>query len=1032
MVRRKSARIISLGLIIALFFGSISPLTSLQVYANADTETTATAEIATATTVAATAGTEAETAATEVAATEATATSVSSDDETYVNEMISNNYTKVSGKYTAPLYTGEKLEYKASDCFLKSDTATIASDNYDYKNEVVSMNIGDTATFAIDIPETAQYYVKFDYLSHDDSILPVELSFQVNGAYPFYEARRLSFETTWVSKQEQSVDRYGNEIVSIPDKLIQWESKYLMDASYRYSTPLKVELQKGTNEFTLAVSEGSVLIGNMYLEPVEEVSEYTGSEEAAGSGLITIQGEGFTYRNDSSIRAVAEFEADLDPYEVTDTLLNTIDKDSFKTAGQKVTYEFTVDKTGYYNIAANYRQSDKSDFPVFMDVAIDGTIPSTAFQAYPFAYTTSFKNETLSADDGNLSVYLEEGTHTISFTISNDNLREILEAIDEIMNGVNDLSLEVTKVAGTNKDKYRDLDIVKYIPDVQERLLNWADELDSLRDSMMVYNPEVKSIASFSSMSISSKQLRSLAEEPNELTYRVAELATSMNSVNKNLANAIDVINKSKISFDRIYIFQEDSKLPAKVGIFKSTVKSVQRFFSSFINQAYSTSNVDDAHLQIWVNRSRQYLEIMQKMIDEDFTAKTGIEVDLSIMPDQNKLVLANASGDAPDIATGINYAIPFELAIRGATVDLTKFSDFKEVANRYQAGLHIPATIGNGIYAMPETMNFWVLFYRTDIMDKLGLKVPDTIDDVVAMLPELQMRGLNFFYPTAQMLVMRNFHGTTPLIFQNGGSLYGEYAGDTELDSDASVEALTKLTELFTIYNIPVDIPNFYQHFRNGDLPIGIADYATYNLLVNAAPEIANSWSVALVPGTKQADGTISRTTSGGAESTVMFKSGDDETVTLTDGTTMNREDAAWEFMKWWSSTETQIEYGQTLQISYGEEYIWPTANLDAFMELPWDTEDKAVIAEQSTYVVEAPRILGTYMLERELSNCFNDVVVNGKNLRSRVDAAVKVINRETERKLEEFGYIDSEGNVLKEYKVPTLAGVKEILGIE
>ena len=36
----------------------------------------------------------------------------------------------------------------------------------------------------------------------------------------------------------------------------------------------------------------------------------------------------------------------------------------------------------------------------------------------------------------------------------------------------------------------------------------------------------------------------------------------------------------------------------------------------------------------------------------------------ISLMPDQNKLVLANASGDAPDIATGLNYAQPYELAI--------------------------------------------------------------------------------------------------------------------------------------------------------------------------------------------------------------------------------------------------------------------------------------------------------------------------------------------------------------------------------
>ena len=47
----------------------------------------------------------------------------------------------------------------------------------------------------------------------------------------------------------------------------------------------------------------------------------------------------------------------------------------------------------------------------------------------------------------------------------------------------------------------------------------------------------------------------------------------------------------------------------------------------------------------------------MQKLIDEEFTPATGIEVDLSLMPDQNKLVLANASGDAPDMLIAVSPA---------------------------------------------------------------------------------------------------------------------------------------------------------------------------------------------------------------------------------------------------------------------------------------------------------------------------------------------------------------------------------------
>ena len=315
--------------------------------------------------------------------------------------------------------------------------------------------------------------------------------------------------------------------------------------------------------------------------------------------------------------------------------------------------------------------------------------------------------------------------------------------------------------------------------------------------------------------------------------------------------------------------------------------------------------------------------------------------------------------------------------------------------------------------------MNFYVMFYRSDILEKLGLEAPDTVEELIAMLPDLQMRGLNVYYPTASMLVMRNFHGTTPLIFQHGGTLYGETASELMVNSEASIEGITALTELFTLYNLPVDVPNFYQHFRNGDLPIGIADFNAYNLILNAAPEIANSWEIALVPGVEDPEtGRMNRYMSGGSESTVMFKSNE------------AREQQAWQFMDWWSSAQVQAEFGQMLQIMYGDEYIWPTANLEAFGNLPYPTAHKDVIMEQAENILEAPRLLASYMLERELSNAFNDIVVNGKNLRTRVDDVVKTVSRETARKLEEFGYMDSEGNVKEEYLVPSVDVVERIFG--
>ena len=940
----------------------------------------------------------------------------------YVSERIANNYSKVSAAYALKPYAGENVVISLADAADEASAAMVSADVRGFRgaDKVLSLVYGDVVNLKIDVPADGLYYVLFDYLSYDESVLPIQMGLKVDGEYPFYESRNLRFETTWKQNEEPSYDRYGNELVTIPNKMIQWESKYMMDSSYRHSGPLMLQLTKGEHEIELQVKEGTFLLGNMTLTAPKDAPFYTGSQAATGSNLIQLQGEKFTTSNDSSIHAVVEYDASLDPYEVSDTVLNTLDSDSFDAGGQMISYEFTVEEPGNYMIAMNYRQSDKTDFPVFFDVRVDGVIPNDAFVAYPMAYSTNYQTTTLVDPDGKpLTVTLDKGTHTVSFTISIDPLRDALEALDEIMSGINDLALEITKVAGTNADKYRDLKLSRYIPDIEDQLYGYANRLKMIESSYLKYSNSRKNVAVMSSMLIAAEQLISLAKKPDEIPFRVSELSSSTNSANHYLATTIDSLVRNNIAIDRVYVYQEGATLPARPNIFQDLWMNIRRFVASFTEQAYSASNTNPEHLQVWVNRSSQYVQIMQKMIDEYFTPETGIDVDISIMPDQYKLVLANSSGSAPDVATGINYTIPYELAVRGALADMTQFADFQEVAKPYEPGFFLTGTIGDAVYSMPETMNFWVLFYRTDVLDKLGLETPDTITDVIDMLPELQMRGLNFYYATAGMLSMRNFHGTTPLIVQNGGSLYfGDASQGTALGTEASVTGFTALTDLFTIYNMPVNIDNFYQHFRNGDLPIGIADIGVYNLLKNAAPELEGSWAIKLIPGTEQPDGTIDRSTCGCAESCVIFKSNAD------------REAKAWEFIRWWSSTETQARFGQTLQITYGDEYIWSTANIDAFDLLPWDSSDKEIIKQFSKNVVDVARVPGTYLLEREVSNAFNDIVVNGDNEQTRIDTAVKTINREFTRKLEEFGYTDSEGRVLREYRIPTIESISKLLG--
>ncbi|MDO4926005.1 MAG: extracellular solute-binding protein, partial [Turicibacter sp.] len=170
----------------------------------------------------------------------------------------------------------------------------------------------------------------------------------------------------------------------------------------------------------------------------------------------------------------------------------------------------------------------------------------------------------------------------------------------------------------------------------------------------------------------------------------------------------------------------------------------------------------------------------------------------------------------------------------------------------------------------------------------------------------------------------------------------------------------------------------------------------------------LANSWDIALIPGVENEEGEILRYSNGGAENLMIFESSD-------------KQEEAWEYLKWWTSTETQIEFGLRLQVTYGDEYLWNTANQEAYAQLPWDSDHKETILAQTQWLIEAPRVPGTYMLERELSNAYISIVLDGENERKAIDLAVKRINRETLRKLEEFGFVKN-GEVVSPYVTPTL----------
>jgi ABC-type glycerol-3-phosphate transport system substrate-binding protein len=903
-------------------------------------------------------------------------------------------YTRVSEAYTYPVYAGPACDTPAA----------------------FNVTNGSNASSYVTAPQDGLYEVWLSYRNTDATMLPTEMTVYVDGKLPFYELRRVKLESKWVDDGIFPLDRYGNEIAPMPKAMDTVLEKGLADSAGRTSSPFLFSLKAGEHTFTFAGSEGAARISGISLRAKAQVREYQ-SGDAPGNSLIVLEGERMDSRNEASIRGAGEFNAALSPYDYNARRINFLDGASFDEAGDSVTYRFTVENTGWYNMGCYYRQSVKADFPVFADILIDGALPSVAARDVPFAYSAGFSLMTVKAGTDAQRFYLEAGVHTLTLTINCELLTPAYEMIDRLLNQINGLSLEIVHLTGGDTtDRYRDYSLSTYIPGIADMLFGWADQCDAMVRSMSGYGSTVKA-GLFSSLTVCADQLRRLGKQPEDLPRRLPELSTGANSAARALAQQLQDLAANDLSIDQIYLFQSGAALPAKAGFMESAAAGAARFAASFGAQDYSVGGAVSGHLQVWVGRSRQYAEIIQNMADTQFTPATGIRVDLSIMPDANKLVLSNAAGTAPDVVLSLQYVVPSYLDIRGALLNLTQFEDFGAIAQRFPSGLFVPYTLEGGIYAMPETVNFWVMFYRRDIFSALNIPIPDSMDDVKAILPELQRRNMNFYFPTAGMVGMKVFPGTLPLILQAGGTIYGSTIGNTTLDSEQSLEGFRALTDLFTVYNMPVDVPapGFYQQFRAGTLPIGIADLSTYNLLLNAAPELDGLWDIALFPGLVQADGSVSRWTTGGAETMGILSASD-------------MPDQSWEFLKWWSSASVQAEFGNTLQSTYGSEYIWPTANMEAFAQLPLQSSHKKTIIGQMQWMTEAPWVLGTYMLERELSNAFISVVVDGTEARRALDTAVKRINRETYRKLEEFGFY-SDGKMLRELVTPDISVVKKLI---
>lgn len=893
------------------------------------------------------------------------------------------------------------------------------NESADGSGDTLTLKAGETVKFALKENINGTASVVFDYKVISPTSSDCLIDIQING-----NSYSGTLPVLWYEEAEEyKLDRYGNQIASPAAAYEKNVSSALMDNGDIDKGLLEIPFDAQSTEMEItSVSQAIEISGIKLVRPAKIISydEYIKACQSTKSGgMSVIEAEDYAVKNSLSISSTNVKNAALYPYDTYKKVINCISS-SWSGAGQQIGWEFDAEEDGLYELSFRYSQSAAANMPVYRTIAIDGAVPFDELSEVMFPQTDSgeYANFTVTAGGKPVKVYLTKGKHSISMRATMGPLKEQYQEIKTVMNRLNKVGMDLKKLTAGSTDTNRTWDLDAYLPDVVPELRDCADKIDAIYEELGKIGGQTPSYAN--SLKYASEMLRKVCKKPRQLPNKIDKISSGDGSAANNLASVISSMINLPVSLDRIYIGNSGDLPRAKVSFLYSVKEAIKSFAYSFtpaaIEGTAGAGSDEKDSLEVWVARSAPYVEILRQLCDEGYTPETGTTVNLSIMQSEQKLILSNAAGTSPDMVLGVGYSTPFNLAIRGAAKNLLEYSDFLEHYNKeYNIEALVPVTYGNGVYGAIETQNFQVLFYRKDILNSLGLDVPETWDDIKEMMPTLLRHSMNIYMPLSSSSAYKGMAVTGPFLYQNNAAFYSENGISTEITSDAAMKAFKEMTNIYKIYGAEKAVPSFYNSFRYGDIPIGIDGFSMYLTLELAAPELAGLWDIALSPGTRQADGSLLRYQTADATACMIMKSS-------------KKSDEAYDFMKWWLSSSTQTAYANNLQNILGSEYRWNTANLKSMEVMPYSENARRVILEQWKSQMENVSHPANYMVEREVSNVWNDVVVNGYGLVESLDSAAIVSNREILRKMKEFGFVDSNGKILNDYKVASGKMLREM----
>lgn len=921
------------------------------------------------------------------------------------------SYEEYRTLYEGAPAPGEELTIDLADFVDASSNVLLLRDFPGAKGEVLITEETGFVEWEIEVATPGLYNLKLSYYPMEGKRSAMERELQINGECPFSEAKSLTFSRVWGDAHEKLVDQFGNEIRARQEEKPCWRTVYLSDSMGYHDEPYRFYFQEGLNRVRLVSHAEPMAISELVLCQAPVPPDYAELERSyAEQGyqpvkdiVVKIQGEDGVRRSSSTLFPVFDQgDPTVEPYHPAQIRLNTIGGYRWAQAGQWITWEFEVPRSGLYKIAIKGKQDEQRGFYSSRKLLLDGRVPFAEMKTITFPFSQHYQMQVLGDDEPYL-FYLEKGRHELELQVVLGDLTKIIRQARDSLYELNTIYRRIIMITSPNPDPLRSYQLELKIPGLIDDLREQGRVFRDLKAYFQEYTGQIGTHTAFL------EKLAVLLERMANRPYTIPDLLDEYKDNIGALGEWITTTERQPLQIDYIIVAApKESLSPAAPTVTQTLAHEIRAFFHSFfhdytrIGSMGKTGSTGDTApgenseaLRVWIGLGRDQAQLLKQMIEDSFTPETGIPVELELVENMGSLLIpATIAGSAPDVAIG---AANMELAFRGALMDLCQFPDFSEVARRFKKSAFVPFRFRDKVYALPEMQGFPVMFYRQDILTELGLDIPQTWEDVHKIIPVLQRHHMQFGL-AADISTMLMF------LYQKGIALYKEDGIQTNLDSETAVRTFIDVANFFTIYDLPLTF-NVENRFRLGEMPLVIASYGLYNTLKVFAPELRGEWAFAPVPGTVQPDGTINRTVPVGG--TVLGAQ-----VTVPPGTTgavimdqTDRPETAWEFLKWWTRQDTQVRFGLELESLMGDAARYATANVEALKQLPWKPEELDNLLCQWDWVEGVPPVLGSYYVSRQFDWLFRAVVINNEPVRESVQDYDRAANLEIARKRQEFG---------------------------